>query len=271
MGDGFSVDWSQGAAAVGAVGALGLAAFGLVESVGKAFAFSWAGKNGRIATWGLPYVGFGVVMKMMRPLQPALELAFGDQYLSTIAQQYRAGRASGQAPVTIQQGVKLGLPFLGAARAVDVIKAVWKMDDTLSVALANALQAPLPSTAAAAAAAPAPAAPVSAGAPDPAQVLAGRFAAALDARVTGAFGLADERYEAIAKTLAGVAAVGLALVLNYGLGGVDVHGVYAPKLPWALAVVIGLVAVPLAPVAKDISTKLNDALTAFQSLPGRKA
>lgn len=263
MADGFSVGWSQAAAAVGAVGGLGLAAFGLVESVGKAFAFSRAGRNGRLSTWGLPYVGFGVVKKMMRPLTPALELAYGDQYFSIIAQQYRAGRASGQAPDTIRQGVKLALPFLGVERAAALIAAVWKMDAAFSRGLANALQAPaLTSTRAAPRGGPPRAAAASArpSPPDPAQVLAGRFAAALDARVSAAFDLADERYEAWAKTLAGVVALVLALVLNYGLG---------DKLPWALAVVIGLVAVPLAPVAKDVSTKLNDALTAFQALPGR--
>ena len=43
--DFITIDWSQVGTAVGAVGALGVAAFGLVESFGKAFAFSWRGKR----------------------------------------------------------------------------------------------------------------------------------------------------------------------------------------------------------------------------------
>ena len=75
-----------------------------------------------------------------------------------------------------------------------------------------------------------------------------------------AFDVAEERYEAYAKGLAAVVAIGLALVFNWGLG-------FPFSTP--LALVIGAVAVPLAPVAKDISTSLQNALTAFKSVAGK--
>ncbi|HZL00702.1 MAG TPA: hypothetical protein VFC47_12460 [Caulobacteraceae bacterium] len=271
----FTADWSQLGAAVAAVGSLGVAAFGIVESVGKAFAFTVAlGRDKRLFHWGLPYVGLGVVMRMSRPLEPALRCAYGDGWAGIIAQQYRSNRSDGSAPDTIRQGVRLGLPFLAVPVAETLIARVWSMDPARALDLAVALQASTSSTPAGGAAS---AGPTSPGAVDPVQALAGRFATALDARITAAFQLADERYETVAKTWAGVAAIALALVFNWGLAG---HGACAAAITtgcgawngvysWPLAIGIGLVAVPLAPVAKDLSTSLQNALTAFKSISGK--
>jgi hypothetical protein len=257
MGTDFSDYWGQIGAGVAAVGSLGAAAFGLVESVGKAFAFTIPfGNDHRRLNWGLPYVGMGAVGRAIRPMRKALRCAYGDDYMEIIAQQYRSNRSDGSAPDTIRQGVRLGLPFLSAADAAALIGAVWHMEGTQSADLAAALQAP--------AAAPAPGAPVA-----PAVALAARFSTALDARITAAFQLADEQYETVAKTLAGVCAVGLALAFNWGLGTHTPAHPFAGKFDWPLAFAIGVVAVPLAPVAKDISTSLQNALTAFKSIGGK--
>ena len=251
--DTFSLGWDQLAAGVAAVGALGVAAFGLTEALGKAFAYR--SRDGG-AHFGLPYAGLQAVKLAIQPLEPALRLAYGPHYLDLIAQQYRSDRSKGAAPDTIRQGVRLALPFLDIGKAAEVIGSVWDMKPEHSQALAQALLAgETPS-----ASPHDPAGPI-----DPMQALAGRFATALDARVNAAFDLAEARYEAQAKMWSGLAAIVLALVLNYGLGVGRMQG----RLPWALAVVIGLVAVPLAPVAKDVSTKLQDALTAFKSIPTR--
>jgi hypothetical protein len=269
MATGFSVEWSQLGAGVAAVGSLGTAAFGFVESAGKAFAFTVSiGRDHRQFNWGLPYVGIGAVNRAIKPLRPALRCAYGDNYAEIIAQQYRSNRSAGSAPDTIMQGVRLGLPFLSLADATALISAVWHMDPAQSAALAQGLQAPgaAPAAPAGGGAAPGAAAPA---ATAPAVALAARFSTALDARITAAFQLADERYETVAKTLAGVCAVGLALLFNWGLRDPtkadQVYGVYPPLM----ALAIGLVAVPLAPVAKDISTSLQNALTAFKSIGGK--
>ena len=250
-----SVDWNQFGAAVAATGSFGLAAFGIVESAGKAFAFTWWSSkqdDRRLKHWGLPYVGLGAVRHMILPLRPALRCAYGDEFAEIIAQQYRSDRSQGSAPDTIRQGVRLGLPFLGEEAAENLIASVWHMDRTHAAALARALQASEQ---------PAPSLPK--GAVDPAQALAGRFATALDARISAGFQLADERYETVAKTAAGVVAILLALVFNYTLGaGYPLHGLY----PWPMAALVGIVAVPLGPVAKDLSSSLQNALTAFKSI-----
>ena len=242
------IDWQQFGALITAIGALGVASFGVVESLGKALAIGFPGRSPRL---GLPYAGFHIVARMTRPLQPALECAYGKDFLQIIAQQYRADRSRGRAPDTIREGVKLGLPFLGVERATEVIASVWDMDLRHAESLARALQTDATTS-------PPPASPTE---PDGAQLLAGRFATALDQRVDAAFSLAEEQYEAYAKIWAGVTAIVLALVFNLSI---------QPRFSWLTAALIGLVAVPLAPVAKDLSTSLQNALTAFKSIPAKR-
>jgi len=262
--DNFTLQWTQLGTAVAAIGALGTAAFGIVESFGKVVAIAWtSGKSRKHYYFGLPYTGLGVVKHSMRSLLPALKCAYGEDYFDIIAEQYRAGRIDGAAPDTIRQGIRLGLPFLGVVDASAAIASVWHMDRAYAHALAHALQAPSPGATTAATATTDN---------TQAQALAGRFAAALDARITAAFQLADERYETVAKTAAGFVAVGLALLFNWGLAPASatpppflLDGVYS----WWLALLIGLLAVPIAPVAKDLSSNLQNALTAFKSISGK--
>jgi hypothetical protein len=232
---------------VAAVGALGVAAFGMVEALGKTlFVFPIPGTHIRL---GLPYVGFNRIEDLLKKVAPAMEASYGKDFRTILRQQYRAGRSQGQAPESIRQGVRLGLPFLSHAAAVSVIEAIWG----------------LPAGAAAADGAPALALP-------PAvmvdQALAARFATALDTRVKAAFDLADQVYQTRAQFWAGAIAIGLSLGYHYYTA--DPKESADPK-GWAIALLIGLVAVPLAPAAKDLSSSLSGALAALGSLrPGSK-
>lgn len=254
MVDAFSSEWQQLGAAIAAIGGLGVAAFGITESFGKAIAWSRFTGNRKHKHFGLPYVGLGAVMEMLGPFDPALQYAYGVEYQEIIAQKYYAGRSTGGAPDTIRQGIRLGLPFLPVAAAAGVIDEVWEIGLQYSTALATALQAEPPDPAAP---------PLPKSGVDP-QSLAGRFSAALDARIEAAFQIAEERYENTAKTLAAILAVAMALLFNWGLGKENGGG-----YPWFIALGIGLIAVPLAPVAKDISTSLQNALTSFKAIAGK--
>jgi hypothetical protein len=246
------LSWGDFGASIAAIGAFGTAAFGVVESAGKAIAFSGGDADHRHYI-GLPYSGFGKVRKMLAPLKPALKCAYGHDYLEIIAQQYYADRSAGTAPDLIRQGVRLGLPFLDADIAEKIIGKIWSLDVAHSRALAAALQSSSDAV-------------LDAAAETQAQALAGRFASALDARINAAFDIAEQRYETQLKTAAGAIAIILAGVFNYALGsGNDQHGLY----PWAAALAVGLIAVPLAPVAKDLSSSLQNALTSFKSLTGK--
>jgi hypothetical protein len=254
----FSIQWDQLGAGVAAVGSLGLAAFGVTEALGKAFALTYRIRRGPVLHhFGLPYIGLGAIRRMAHPLRPALECAYGAEFAEIIAAQYRAGRSQGSAPDTIRQGVRLGLPFLSSTAATKLIAAIWHMDAKHSQALALAMQAPSAGRT-----------PTATDAATPqlsdqdAAALAGRFATALDARINAAFQLADERYDSVARTLAGVVSLILAIVFKLSMPPTT-------SLSWPLVIAIGLVAVPLAPVAKDLSSSLQNALTAFKSISGK--
>ena len=263
-----------------AAGALGVAAYGLVDAVGKTlFVFDVPvtgmrrrSKDGfpetRLARryrLGLPFVGYSRVRALMEDLAPALKATYGDDFETIIREQYRAGRGQGLAPETIRQGVRLGLPFLGAELAGGVIHRVWGLDHGRSYALASALLRPHPDR---------PREPdesLSEREELEALDLAGRFATALDTKVQAAFDVAEQMYQARAQFWAGVTAVALALVFQASLTPLPGLRVWAywsaiDLGAWARALIIGLAAVPLAPLAKDLASKFSDALGALRVL-----
>lgn len=76
-------------ASIIAVGALGTAAYGVVEAFGKALV---------VGRWGLPFVGYPCVRAVATQFREALTFVHGPQFDLILAQQYRNGRSSGQAP-----------------------------------------------------------------------------------------------------------------------------------------------------------------------------
>src|SRR5690606_15557241 len=149
----------------------------------------------------------------------ALGLTYGAAAGDILLQQYRDGRAKGQAPDTLRQGVRLALPLMDEAEAQALIAGAWGLGPQPSAALARALRAEQ-----AGEIAPADA--------EAAAVLAGRFALAVDARISAAFSLAEERYQAQARLWAGVSAVVLSLAFNFAAkGGLSGAGGY----PWMIA------------------------------------
>jgi hypothetical protein len=89
----------------------------------------------------------------------------------------------------------------------------------------------------------------------------GRFDLALSALVDRAYERADQFYRNSCKALACFIAVGLAFAGNYALP-------EAQHLPYWQVVIIGLIATPLAPVAKDIANAIQTASDAIGSVKG---
>jgi hypothetical protein len=87
----------------------------------------------------------------------------------------------------------------------------------------------------------------------------GRFDLALSAMVDRAYERADQFYRNSCKALAAVFAVALAILGDYQLGW-PVH--------WPGVVILGLIATPLAPVAKDIANAIQTASDVVSSVKG---
>jgi hypothetical protein len=92
----------------------------------------------------------------------------------------------------------------------------------------------------------------------------GRFDLALTAILDAAYHRADQRYRNISKILAGVFAVVLAFVAG---GLVEQNwGTYFSSGNWLLALICGVLAVPLAPVSKDLTSALSAGVKMAQAI-----
>jgi hypothetical protein len=87
----------------------------------------------------------------------------------------------------------------------------------------------------------------------------GRFDLALSAMVDRAYESADQLYRNSCKALAAVIAVVLAILGDSQLGW---------PIDWQVAVIVGLISTPLAPVAKDIANAIQTASDAVKSVKG---
>lgn len=93
----------------------------------------------------------------------------------------------------------------------------------------------------------------------------GRFDVLLTTFIDRAFQRADQRYRTTAKSAACLAAVFLAEAAAYFLRMLvtDSHIVWHNV---GVAAMVGIIATPLAPVAKDLATALNTAAKAVQTV-----
>ena len=203
-----------------AVGALGTAAFGIVE------ALKWT---------PIGLMGFGQINRLLGdPVMKALEVAYGPEYLSLLKGQYRSGRTEAQLSKTIRQGARVGLTPETAASLADRIGVV-QPDDLTAVAASLQTGEDLS---------------------DEHRSILGRFELALDARIDAAMALANDRYAGSLRVIASVVAIVIALAVGLNAGE-----------DLLISLVVGIAAVPIAPMAKDLSKAIQSAGTA---LPGKK-
>jgi hypothetical protein len=210
-------DWGE---LVLAAGALGTAAFGIVEGL------KW-----------IPLVGEAGLPAMLRllgaALQSTLATAYGDDFVRMLRAQYR-GDQENFAKV-VRQGLRIGLTPRNAvdiATALGVVNPAMLQEAAVAVDKGAALTTEQRNAIA-------------------------RFELAADARVDAGLSLAQDHYARLAKVLAGLVAVAIAVAVAYGLkpdGSVAGWGV-----------LVGLAAVPLAPIAKDVAGALKAATEALRA------
>lgn len=210
-----------------AIGALGTAAYGLVD-VSKA---AWG---------GISRAGFGHILKGLAPYGPALDLAAGSDWPGMLRAHWLNGRAKDEQKAIARALIRLGL---SAETAAPVAMAA-RVDPVALTAVAVKLNR-------------------GEGLDDADLNVLGRFDAVLESQMDAAFERAEQQYRSAARGLAAVVAVVLALIAV----GAPFDGEFLWTEFWT-AILFGVIAVPLAPVAKDLASALSAAVKAVRSGAG---
>lgn len=212
-----------------AAGGLGIAAFGIVEGL------KWS---------RLGVAGFDRGLRLLGELTSALEVAYGRAWAELLKAQYRQGRTTGELPRTLRQGIRAGLTEANA------VKIARHLDLAAPQTLREAAQK------------------VEAGKAgdlsDRERNVIGRFELAADTRIEAALGLADSRYVVAQRVAAGIVALGVALFVAALITGFD-GSEPGNARTWGFAALVGLSAVPLAPISKDVVSALQAAQQALRS------
>ena len=201
-----------------ATGALGTAAFGIVEA----------------SKW-IPAIGeFGLTQGLRRlgPLAETLRVAYGPDVAPLLRAQYRGD--SRDLVRTLRQGVRVGLTRENAGAIAQYLGA---LDADRFSAAAAAAQGGLELT------------------PEQRNLI-GRFELAADARVDAAMAVAQANYTGLARTLASVVALAIAIIAQQTM---------SPPPELTTAILVGIAAVPLAPIAKDLASGLSAASRALRA------
>ena len=185
----------------------------------------------------------------LSPLLPALKLAYGDEVMEVFRAQYRNGRAKGDLPRTLRQGVRIGLGMMPREEIIRLVLALGIAPETAELAadalvLARRMRPP-------AAGEPPSIPPVTIS--DDQRAALARLETTIDARIDAALCLADNQY----VTQTRLYAMGVAIAIAFGVG---LHMNQDP----VVCLLVGLLAVPLAPIAKDLASALQSAVKVFR-------
>lgn len=228
----FSGQLSQIASLVAAAGGVGTASFGLVDAT-KAF------------RGGISNRGFKCIRDAVAPYMEAFALVNPRDPLATIKAGWINGTAKDDQKAAVKSLIHLGLT---AATAAALVKSTRGVDADALEAAAKKLDAGS-----------------SLGEADIAVL--GRFDAIVNSQLDAGFDRADQQYRNGAKLLAGVISIVLALLAGWTIHSASNQavgvGFYPDFFEWLL---LGIVATPLAPVAKDVVTAINAAASALKPL-----
>jgi hypothetical protein len=220
---------------IGAAGGLGTAAFGLVDATK---AWHW----GRYWHGGISNAGFAVLHHAFKPFVPALKAVYRHDPYETLHANWINGVAKADQKAAAKGLIRLGLTPASATALADATG----LDGELLAGAASRIATGEALT------------------PTDLNII-GRFDALLSAILDAAYERADQQYRNTCKLWALVAAVVLAWVAGACLA-VSGSGGSLWSYFWSAAfwwwTFIGVVATPLAPVAKDLSTALQSAAAA---------
>lgn len=226
---------TQVTTAITAVGALGTAAFGLVDA-------------SKVLPGLIPSSGFGFIRKLVMQLAPASGNVPRGSALAVpaITDTLHANWVNGMALADQKSIAKTLIKLrLNADTAPDLATLTGVDKGVLTSVAEKLANGEVMST--------------------PEMDTYGRFDVLLATFIDRAFQKADQRYRTTAKTAACLVAVVLAEAAAYFLRmlAADGHAIWHNV---GMAALVGLIATPLAPIAKDLATALNTAAKAMQSV-----
>jgi len=177
--------------------------------------------------------GFGSINRVLGPILELLRAAYGADFQSLLRAHYRGDQR--ELTRVIRQGVRVGLTAGNATQAAEFLGMI----DGERLAEAARL--------------------VAEGRELPAELrnVLGRFELAVDTRVDAALTLAQSHYVGATRITASVFALLIALAVGIYLGGDYIFQ----------AILVGIAAVPLAPIAKDLAAALQSASKAIRLKP----
>jgi hypothetical protein len=214
-------------AIITAIGALGTAAFSLVDAT-KAF------------RGGVSNVGLSGLNRVVSRFSVALDRALGKdeegqaEWRRVVRSHWINGRPRDEQKAIVKSLIRLGL----APETVQALAEAGHVDADALAAVAAKLARGTALT-------------------EIDLNVLGRLDASVEAQLDAAFDRADQLYRNVSRVFAAVFSIGLTFLAAWALAwGWD---------RWALALVIGLLAVPLAPIAKDLASSLQAAAAALRA------
>jgi hypothetical protein len=219
-----------------ALSALSTASFGLLDAT-KAF---WGGVSN---------VGMGHLQAALAPFSPALDAAVGKDWRAVVRANWINGMSKPDQKSVVGALLKLGLspetaPSLAvggrvAPQALAAVAAKLEKGSALNDQDMNVL---------------------------------GRMTATVEALLDAAFERAEQQYRNVSRVLAGLVAVGVSVAAQIAwstnaaaaaAAGDKIAEENVPGL--GLAILVGLLAVPVAPVAKDLTSALSAAMKSIKA------
>ncbi|NEH58129.1 hypothetical protein GR198_20620 [Rhizobium leguminosarum] len=211
-----------------AASAIGTTSFGLVDST-------------KASKGGISNAGFGHLSTAVKGFLPALNVINPADPLQPLKANWLNGIAKAEQKAMAKSLVRLGIT---AATAADLARAAPGVDAAVFGAAATKINSGSDLS------------------EQEANTL-GRFDAILDARMDAGFERADQLYRNASKLLAAVISVTLSIA-----GVIVIQKGVPAGSDFLLALLIGLLATPLAPIAKDISSALSTTVATLKSVKG---
>lgn len=228
-----------------AIGALGTAAMGVVEGLKL---------STNVVATPTRELGFDEITKRLEGFLTVLTAAYGPDVWDVLRAQYCGSRKN--AATSLRQGVRVGLTEANAPEVA--LSLGWDVASGKAlVKAAKAARSPLTED-------DDSLKPTERKQLESARLMLGQYELAMDARIDAAMAMANSQYAGGVRIRAMWASVAIAMVTAIAMLSSQDPISFGVVLRYLVGgFVVGLVAVPMAPVAKDVTTAIQHAATAL--------